>query len=318
MRRVAILDDYQRVMRKVADWSRLGDGFAVTVFDDHLDDEDAVAARLADFEVVVMNRERTPFRRSLIAKLPKLRLLITNGMRNLSIDLAAAAERGVTVCGTRSRGSATPELTWGLILSLLRNIPAEDRTMRAGGWQTTLGRELAGATLGIVGLGRIGAQVAKVGLAFGMTVVAWSPNLTEARAAEVGATRVDKEALFAGADIVTIHMVLSERSRGLVGAAELRRMKRSAYLINTSRGPIVDEAALLSALKNGEIAGAGLDVYDAEPLPANHPLRSAPNTVLTPHLGYVTEETYRVSFADAVDDIVAWATGAPVRVLTED
>jgi len=315
MRRVAILDDYQRVMRKVADWSRLGDGFTVTVFDDHLDDEDAVAARLADFEVVVMNRERTPFRRSLIEKLPELRLLVTNGMRNLAIDLAAAEERGVTVCGTRSRGSATLELTWGLILSLLRNIPAEDRNMRAGGWQTTLGRELAGATLGIVGLGRIGAQVAKVGQAFAMTVIAWSPNLTEARAAEVGVRRVDKDALFTRADIVTIHMVLSERSRGLVGADELRRMKKSAYLVNTSRGPIVDEAALLAAL-NGGIAGAALDVYDTEPLPADHPLRTAPNTVLTPHLGYVTEETYRVSFADAADDIIAWANGSPVRVLT--
>jgi len=318
MRRVAILDDYQRVMRRVADWSRLGDGFTVTVFDDHLDDEDAVAARLADVEVVVMNRERTPFRRSLIEKLPRLALLVTNGMRNLSIDLAAAEERGVTVCGTRSRGSATPELTWGLILSLLRNIPAEDRNMRAGGWQTTLGHELAGATLGIVGLGRIGAQVAKVGQAFAMTVIAWSPNLTEARAAEVGVTRVGKDALFTRADIVTIHMVLSERSRGLVGADELRRMKKSAYLVNTSRGPIVDEAALLAALESGQIAGAALDVYDTEPLPADHPLRRAPNTVLTPHLGYVTEETYRVSFADAVDDIIAWANGAPVRVLTAD
>jgi len=318
MRRVAILDDYQGVMRTVADWSRLGADFEVTVFEDHLADEDAVARRLAPFEVVVMNRERTPFRRALLEKLPELRLLITNGMRNLSIDLAAARERGVTVCGTRSRGVATPELAWGLILGLIRNIPAEDRGMRSGGWQTTLGRELADATLGIVGLGKIGAQMAKVAHAFGMTVIAWSPNLTDERAKAAGAERVEKEALFARADIVTVHMVLSERSRGLIGAAELARMKSSAYLVNTSRGPIIDEAALIAALEGGAIAGAALDVYDVEPLPAGHPLRTLPNTVLTPHLGYVTEENYRLSFADAVENVIAWAKGAPVRVLSAD
>ena len=317
MRKVAVLDDYQGVMREVADWSRLPEDFALTVFTDHLVDEDAVAARLAEFAVVVMNRERTPFGRSLLQKLPNLELLVTNGMRNNSIDLAAAAERGVTVCGTRGRANATPELTWGLILSRLRHIPREDRGMREGGWQTTLGRELAGATLGIVGLGRIGGQVAKVGLAFGMDVIAWSPNLSDERAAEVGVRRVDKATLFAAADVVTLHVVLSERSLGLVGPEDLGRMKRTAYLINTSRGPLVDEAALLKALQTGAIAGAGLDVYDIEPLPADHPLRSLPNTVLTPHLGYVTEETYRTGFADAVENIVAWADGAPVRVLTE-
>ncbi len=316
MNRIAILDDYQRVMLDVADWSRLPDGFTVTVFDDHLDDEDAVAARLADFEVVVMNRERTPFRRSLIENLPKLSLLITNGMRNASIDLAATADRGITVCGTRSRGNATPELTWGLILSLLRNIPIEDRGMRGGGWQTTLGRELEGRTLGILGLGRIGAQVAKVGQAFGMTVIAWSPNLTEARAAKVGVARVQKEDLFAQADVLTIHMVLSDRSRGIVGDADLQRMQKTSFIVNTSRGPLVDEAALVAALQNGKIAGAGLDVYDIEPLPAEHPLRSMSNTVLTPHLGYVTQDNYTVSFADAVENIIAWSNGEPVRVLT--
>jgi phosphoglycerate dehydrogenase-like enzyme len=317
MRKVAVLDDYQGVMREVADWSRLGQDFELTVFEDHLVDEDAVAARLADFAVVVMNRERTPFGRSLLEKLPKLELLVTNGMRNNSIDLAAAAEHGITVCGTRGRANATPELTWGLILSLLRNIPREDRGMREGGWQTTLGRELAGATLGIVGLGRIGAQVAKVGQAFGMDVIAWSPNLNDERAAEAGVRRVDKATLFAAADVVTLHVVLSQRSLGLVTAEDLGRMKQTAYLVNTSRGPLVDEAALLQALQSGAIAGAGLDVYDVEPLPADHPLRALPNTVLTPHIGYVTEETYRTGFGDAVENIIAWADGAPVRVLTE-
>ena len=317
MREVAVLDDYQGVMREVADWSRLPEGFALTVFTDHLADEDAVAARLADFAVVVMNRERTPFGRSLLQKLPNLELLITNGMRNNSIDLAAAAEHDITVCGTRGRANATPELTWGLILALLRNIPHEDRGMREGAWQTTLGRELAGATLGIVGLGRIGAQVAKVGQAFGMDVIAWSPNLNDERAAEVRVERVDKATLFAATDVVTLHVVLSERSLGLVGPEDLGHMKSMAYLVNTSRGPLVDEAALLEALQSGAIAGAGLDVYDVEPLPADHPLRTLPNTVLTPHLGYVTEETYRTGFADAVDNIIAWADGAPVRVLTE-
>ncbi|MDP6954187.1 MAG: D-2-hydroxyacid dehydrogenase family protein [Alphaproteobacteria bacterium] len=317
MRKIAILDDYQGVMRRVADWSRLPADFSLTVFEDHLDDEDAVAARLADFEVVVMNRERTPFPRALLARLPNLRLLITNGMRNLSIDLAAAAEHGITVCGTRGRGNATPELTWGLILSLLRHIPHEDRGMREGGWQTTLGRELAGATLGIVGLGRIGAQVAKVGLAFGMDVIAWSPNLSDERAAEVGIARADKESLFAEADVITLHLVLSDRSRGIVGGEDIGRMKRTAFLINTSRGPLIDEEALLRALQNGDIAGAGLDVYDVEPLPGSHPFRALPNTVLTPHLGYVTEENYRTGFGDAVENILAWADGSPVRVLSE-
>jgi phosphoglycerate dehydrogenase-like enzyme len=317
MRGIAILDDYQSVMREVADWSRLPAEFSLTVFEDHLDDEADVAARLRDFEVVVMNRERTPFRDTLLARLPNLKLLVTNGMRNLSIDLAAAAEHGITVCGTRGRANATPELTWGLILSLLRHIPHEDRGMREGGWQTTLGRELAGATLGIVGLGRIGAQVAKVGLAFGMAVMAWSPNLSEERAAEVGVRRVDKATLFAAADVITLHLVLSERSRGIVGPEDIGRMKSTAYLVNTSRGPLVDEAALLRALQTGAIAAAGLDVYDIEPLPAAHPLRALPNTVLTPHLGYVTEETYRTGFGDAVENIIAWADGAPVRVLTD-
>lgn len=317
MRNVAVLDDYQGVVHEVVDWSGLPDGFSLSVFDDHLDDQDSVVARLADFEIVVMNRERTPFHRSLLERLPNLELLITNGMRNLSIDLAAAADQGITVCGTRMRGNGTAALTWGLILSLLRNIPREDRGMREGGWQTTLGHDLAGATLGIVGLGRVGAQVAKVAQAFGMEVTAWSPNLTDERTAEVGVRRVDKATLFAEADVITLHMVLSERSRGLVAAADLGRMKKTAYLVNTSRGPLVDEHALLQVLRNGDIAGAGLDVYDIEPLPAGHPLRSLPNTVLTPHLGYVTEENYSVSFADAIENIIAWSKGTPVRVLTE-
>lgn len=315
MTQVAILDDYQQVAHGLADWSRLPDGFQVTVFDDHLADEAAVAARLAAFEVVVMNRERTPFRRSLFEKLPKLRLLITNGMRNFSIDLEAATEHDVTVCGTRVLANGTAELTWGLILGLARHLPAEDRNMRAGGWQNTIGRDLAGATLGILGLGRMGEQIARIGLAFGMTVIAWSPNLTQEKAAAAGATLVDKDALFAQADFVTLHMVLGERSRGIVGARELGLMKKSAFLINTSRGPLVDETALIAALQNRDIAGAGLDVYEIEPLPADHPLRTLENTVLTPHLGYVTEGNYRLGYSEAIGNILAWADGAPVRVL---
>ncbi|MDP6517572.1 MAG: D-2-hydroxyacid dehydrogenase family protein [Alphaproteobacteria bacterium] len=312
---VAILDDYQGVVRDFADWSELGDGFEITVFHDHLDDEQAVAARLAPFPVVVMNRERTPFRRPLLETLPDLELLITNGMRNQSIDLAAASDLGVTVCGTRTRANGTPELTWGLILSLMRRIPMEDRGLRGGGWQTTVGRDLADATLGIVGLGRIGTQIANVGLAFGMRAIAWSPNLTQDRATEHGAVRVDKDALFAESDIVTLHMPLSERSRGVVGPGELALMKPSAYLINTSRGPLVDEAALIAALDGGSIAGAGLDVYDVEPLGPDHPLLTMANTVLTPHLGYVTEDNYRLGFADTIEAILAWSRGTPVRIL---
>jgi len=288
----------------------------VVEFRDHLADEDAVAERLRDFDVVVAMRERTEFRRSLIERLPNLRLLVTTGRRNKSIDVEAANELGIPVCGTGILPNGTAELTWGLILAVARHIPQEDASLRAGGWQETVGTDLAGARLGVLGLGNQGSQVARVGLAFDMDVVAWSENLTEERAAEVGARRVDKDELFATSDVVTIHTLLSKRTRGLVGADDLGRMKPTAILINTSRGPIVDQQALLDALHQGRIAGAGLDVFDQEPLPADHPLRTAPRTVLTPHLGYVTEKTYEVFYREAVEDVAAWIAGEPIRVLS--
>jgi phosphoglycerate dehydrogenase-like enzyme len=306
--RVAILDDYQGVARRFACW----DGLDAVAFTDHLDDDDAVVARLEPFEAVVAMRERTPFTAARLERLPRLELLVTTGMANAAIDLDAARARGITVCGTRGLGPPTAELTWGLILALARHIVAEDAAVRAGGWQTTVGADLAGRTLGVVGYGRLGSRVAAIGRAFEMDVLAWSQNLREAD----GATVVSKEELFERSDVVTVHLKLSDRTHGLIGAAELARMKPTAFLVNTSRGPIVDEAALLAALGDGTIAGAGLDVFDVEPLPAGHPLRSAPNTVLTPHLGYVTAGTYEVFYRDAVEDVRAFTSGAPVRVLT--
>ena len=316
MTRVAILDDYQQVARQIVDWAAALPGVEVTAFADHLVDEDAVAARLADFDVVVAMRERTPFRRPLLARLPRLRLLVTTGMRNAAIDLAAADELGITVCGTAGSGSSTVELTWALILALVRHVPAEDASIRAGGWQRTVGTDLAGATLGVLGLGNLGRRVAAIGLAFGMDVIAWSQNLTAEAAAAAGARRVEREELFRLADVLTIHLVLSDRTRGLVGAAELGLMKPTAYLVNTSRGPIVDEAALVEHLLAGRIAGAALDVYGVEPLPAGDPLRTLPRSVLTPHLGYVSERTYRTFYGEAAEDIAAFLAGRPVRMLT--
>jgi phosphoglycerate dehydrogenase-like enzyme len=313
--RVAILDDYQGVARALADWDSLPAGTEVVVFRDHLADPAAVAARLAGFDVVVAMRERTPFPRALLERLPRLRLLVTTGMRNAALDLPAAAERGIVVCGTAGLPYPTAELTWGLILALARHIPREDRATRDGRWQETLGIGLNGKTLGVLGLGTLGSRVARIGRAFEMEVLAWSQNLTAARAAEVGATRVPRDELLARADVVTIHLVLGDRTRGLIGAAELARMKPTALLVNTSRGPIVDQAALLQALDRGTIAAAGLDVFDEEPLPADHPLRRHPRTVITPHLGYVTEETYRVFYGQALEDVQAYLHGAPVRVL---
>jgi phosphoglycerate dehydrogenase-like enzyme len=312
--RAAVLDDYQRVARDYGDWDSLGD-VEVTVFHDHLHDEDDVAERLAPFEIVVAMRERTPFPRSLLERLPSLKLLVTTGARNASIDVAAAADHGVTVCGTGYVSPPTAELTWALILALVRHVPTEDRLVRTGSWQRTVGSDLAGATLGIVGLGRLGRRVARVAQAFEMNVVAWSQNLTAERAAEAGAELVAKDDLFRRADVVTIHVVLSDRSRGLVGEHELGLMKPTAYLVNTSRGPIVDQAALLDALRSGRIAGAGLDVFGTEPLPLDSPLLSAPRTVLTPHVGYVTRGTYEIFYGDAVEDIAQWLKGEPVRVL---
>jgi phosphoglycerate dehydrogenase-like enzyme len=306
--RVAILDDYQAVALGFADWS----GLEVTAFTDHVASDDALVERLAPYEAVVAMRERTPFTAQRLARLPQLRLLVTTGMANAAIDLDAARAHGVTVCGTGGLASPTAELTWGLILALARRIPAEDAAVRAGRWQHTIGPELAGRTLGVIGYGRLGSRVAAIGRAFEMEILAWSQNLREAE----GAAVVSKDELLERSDVVSIHLKLSERSRGLIGAAELARMKPSALLINTSRGPIVDEAALLDALRSGTIGGAALDVYDTEPLPASHPLRGAPNTVLTPHIGYVSTGTYERFYADAAEDVRAFAAGAPVRVLT--
>ncbi len=316
MVRVAVLDDYQDVARKMTDWSVLPEDVEVAVFRDHLTDQAAVVERLKDFDIVMAMRERTPFPRTLLEQLPQLRLLTTTGMRNAAIDMQAASDCNVLVCGTGGILYPTAELTWGLILSLLRHIPDEDQATRAGRWQVSMGLGLHGKTLGLMGLGRLGSEVARVGNAFQMDVIAWSQNLTAERAAECGATLVSKDELLARADILSIHLVLSARSRGLIGHQELNRMKPTAYLINTSRGPIVNEAALIAALRDGTIAGAGLDVFDEEPLPLDHPLRRAVNTIITPHIGYVTEETYQVFFDETVENIQAFLQGAPVRVLS--
>jgi len=314
--RIAVLDDYQSVASDFADWSQLPEPAEVVEFHDAVADPDALVARLRSFDVVVAMRERTRFSREVLERLPDLRLLVTTGMRNKSIDVEAATELGITVCGTGILPNGTAELTWGLILAVARHIPQEDASVRAGGWQETVGTDLAGARLGIVGLGGQGSQVARIGLAFGMAVVAWSENLTDERAAEVGVRRVGKDELFGTSDVVTVHTLLSKRTRGLIGADDLGRMKPTAILVNTSRGPIVDQQALLDALRDGRIAGAGLDVFHEEPLPKNHPLRTAPRTVLTPHLGYVTRDTYAIFYREAVDDVAAWMGGNPLRVLT--
>ena len=315
MARVAILDDYQQVALQAADWHALPADTEVQVFQDHLAEVNAVAARLKDFDIVVAMRERTPFQRALLEQLPHLRLLVTTGMRNASIDVPAATDCGVTVCGTGGLGYPTAELTWGLILALARQIPQEDHATRSGQWQVSLGVGLRGKVLGVIGLGRLGSQVAAFGNAFGMSVLAWSPNLTAERAAQGGATLVSQDALLSQADFVTLHLVLGDRSRGVIGARELGLMQSTAYLINTSRGPLVDEPALVQALQQGSIAGAGLDVFDTEPLPLDHPLRQLENTVITPHMGYVTRQGYGVFYGEAVEDIQAFLRGEPVRVL---
>ena len=315
MIRIAILDDYQNVAAEMADWRSLGNDCTMTFFNDHLFDPAALAERLAPFQVIVAMRERTPFPGPLLEKLPQLRLLVTTGMRNASIDVKAAVARGITVCGTQGLAYPTAELAWGLILSLARNIPVEDRQTRAGRWQTTLGTGLNGKTLGVIGLGRLGSRVASYGKVFEMEVLAWSPNLTAERAAAAGATLVGREELMRRSDFISIHMVLSERTRGVIGASELALMKPSAYLVNTSRAGLVDGDALLAALQEGRIAGAGVDVFEEEPLAANHPIKKSPNVVLTPHLGFVTAETYRLYYGDALEDIRAYLDGKPIRVI---
>jgi phosphoglycerate dehydrogenase-like enzyme len=314
IRRLAILDDYQGVAMSMGPWAKLP-GVEIAVFRDTLTDRAALVQRLAPFDAILAMRERTPFPRALIESLPNLRLLITTAARNRSIDAAACAERGITFCGTPSFGDPTVDITWGLITGLMRDLPAQQAALRAGQWQTSVGWGLQGRTLGVVGLGKLGARVAKVGLAFGMKVVAWSQNLTDARAAEVGVARVDKDTLLSTADVVTLHLILSDRSRGIIGATDLARMQRHAFIVNTSRGPLIDQDALVGALKAGTIAGAGIDVFDIEPLPPGHPLLAAPNTFLTPHLGYVTQQNYRAYHEGCVEAVLAFNAGAPVRVI---
>jgi len=315
--RCAILDDYQNVALNYGDWNAVKAKAEIRVFNDHIGDRAALAAALADCEIVVAMRERTVVDRDLLARLPKLKLLVTTGMVNASIDLPAAAAHGVMVCGTGGVPYPTAELTWALILSLLRRVPFEYGEFRGSGrWQSSVGVDLNGKRLGLIGLGRLGTRVARVGLAFEMKVAAWSKNLTPEKCAAAGAEFAGSlDELMSTSDIVSIHLVLSDRTRGLIGAHVLGLMKPTAYLINTSRGPIVDEAALVAALRARKIAGAGLDVFNEEPMPLDHPLRSLGNVVATPHLGYVTEDTYRVFYGEAAQDVLAWLDGKPVRVL---
>jgi len=315
--RCAILDDYQNVALTMADWSKVANDIDIAVFNDHLGSADKVIATLNGFVIVCAMRERTPFPRAVIEALPELRLLITTGMRNASFDLEAAKARGVVVCGTPGYGNSTAAIAIGLMLELTRRIGYENARLKSGvPWQTTIGPDLEGTTLALLGLGRLGARVAQIGKAFGMQVIAWSQNLTAEKCREAGVEYVSREDLFGRADFLSIHVQLSARTRGLITAAELGLMQPTAYLINTSRGPIVEESALVSALADKRIAGAGLDVFDIEPLPLDHPLRKLDNVVITPHLGYVSAQNYRAYFSGMVDDIRAFLDGKPVRVLT--
>ena len=304
--KVAILDDYQNVALRLADWSAVRRHAEITVFNDHVVDPSAVAERLRPFEVVCVMRERTPLTRDILQQLPNLRLIASTGPRNASIDTQAATDLGIAVTATGYDGTPTVELTWSLILASMRGIDREAASLRAGGWQTGLGSNLRGKRLGVVGLGNVGKEVARIGLAFGMEVIAWSQNLTEEKARAAGATLVDKQKLFSEADIVTVHLVLSRRTRGLIGAPEFALMKPTARFVNTARGPIVDEAALIETLKARRIAGAAIDVFDAEPLPPDHPFRKLENVLATPHLGYVTEDLYRTFYGDAAANITKW------------
>lgn len=316
MIRAAILDDYQNVALKFADWSALAKDVEIKVFTAPIGGDEAVIKALQGFAVVCIMRERTPFNRKVIEGLPDLKLLITTGARNASIDLKACAERGITVCGTGGFGNPTAGIAFGLMLELTRNIGFENARMKAGEpWQITIGQDLEGLTLGVLGLGKLGQRVAAIGKAFGMKAIAWSQNLTAEKAKEGGAEYVTKEELMRRADILSVHVVLSDRSRGLIGADDLALMKKTAYLINTARAPIVDQAAMLKVLQEKKIAGAGLDVFEVEPLPVDHPFRKLDNVVLTPHLGYVSEQNYRKQYAEVVEDIRAWLDGKPVRMI---
>ncbi|UKS28633.1 D-2-hydroxyacid dehydrogenase family protein [Paenibacillus sp. HWE-109] len=315
--RCAILDDYQQVALTAADWSRISDKVEVKSIDRHIDQPSELVEQISDCEIVVIMRERTPFRAALLAQLPRLKLLITTGMRNASIDMTAAASQGVIVCGTGGAGNATAELTWALLLGLARNIVQEHNAIRSGQWQSTIGTDLYGKKLGVLGLGKLGSKIAKFGQAFGMDVMAWSQNLTKERADEVGVRlAASKEELLENSDFVSIHLVLSDRTRGLIGAVELKRMRPSSYLINTSRAPIVDQAALAEALQNGWIAGAAVDVFEVEPLPKDDIYRSLPNLLTTPHIGYVSKANYEAFYTDVVGNIEAYLSGSPVRTLS--
>ncbi|MFZ0238827.1 MAG: D-2-hydroxyacid dehydrogenase family protein [Xanthobacteraceae bacterium] len=315
--RCAILDDYQNVALKVADWGKVKDRVEIKVFQEHLGGSEKVIAALQGFQIIVAMRERTAFPKTVLDALPDLKLLITTGMRNASIDTEAAKARGVTVCGTGTFGNPTSGIAIGLMLELTRRIGYENARLRAGAsWQTTIGLDLEGMTLGIVGLGKLGTRTANIAKAFGMKVVAWSQNLTAEKCREAGVDYATKDDLFRQSDFITVHVLLSGRTRGLIGAAELGSMKPTAFLINTSRGPIIDEAALIAALRQRKIAGAGLDVFDVEPLPLDHPFRTMDNVVITPHLGYVSEQNYRRYFGDAIENIRGFLDGKPVRVLS--
>ncbi|MES9913343.1 MAG: D-2-hydroxyacid dehydrogenase family protein [Candidatus Sedimenticola sp. 4PFRAG1] len=312
---IAVLDDYQGVSFEHGDWSNLKSEHEVVAYRQPLGNEDQVADALQEMDVVCAMRERTPFPRSLLERLPNLKLLVTSGAKNAAIDMAAARELGITVCGTRSPGHAASELAFGLVLALARQITEEDRQMRSGGWQTTIGSDLRGQTLGILGLGRHGSNLARFGQAFGMRTIAWSQNLTRERSDELGVEYAEKVRFFRESDFITIHLKVGQRNRGLVGSEEFSLMKPGAYIVNTSRGPIIQEAALLDALESGVIAGAGIDVYDSEPLPLDHPLRKAPRTILTSHVGYVTRQTYDVFYSETVECIEGFFADKPVRVL---
>jgi phosphoglycerate dehydrogenase-like enzyme len=304
--KIAVLDDYQNAALESADWSVIRDRAEITVFQDHLDDTDAVIERLLPFDIICVMRERTPLPRNVVERLPNLKFIASTGPVNASIDVVAAAERGIVVSHTGYRSDPTIDLTWALILASARNIVAESNSLRSGGWQRTVGTELRGKTLGVLGLGRVGSEVARIGRAFGMDLITWSQNMTPEAAQAAGAVLVSKDELFEQADILTIHLVLSNRTRSLVGAAELALMKPTARLINTSRGPIVDEQALIRALRNKQIAGAAIDVFDIEPLPACHPFRTLDNVLATPHIGYVAQGLYRTFYEDSVSNIRKW------------
>jgi phosphoglycerate dehydrogenase-like enzyme len=317
MPKIAILDDYHDVVLKWIDWSVLPDDYDIGLFTKPFADENTAAEALQGFEIIIANRERTPFPRSLLERLSDTKLLVTTNMRNLAIDMDAARENDIMVCGTKVISGPTAEMAWGLILSLTKRIPEENAVMHDDGWQAQFGEVLKGKTLGIVGVGKLGSMVARYGLAFDMNVIGWSENLTDERCAELGIQRVDKKTIFKDSDIVTIHQLLSDRTRGLVGAHEFSLMKPTSYLINTARGPIVDEDAMIDALMNKRIAGAGLDVYNKEPLPIEHPLRSLDNVILTGHTSNLSRDNWMICYGEALENVQAWLKGDPIRVLNE-